>query len=172
VQGSDLAQHTVDILNQLRGDVFGLGENSLGTRDNFADHIFLLLEKGEDIKSFGRLIPLTVSFREKDYDILGNSSLISTEPGYGRKLFSLAKKHFYDPRSIVGFCKDHTVNFHRRVSMGVLEGAADRFIYEKDGVVIPNQGGDNVIYTQNKGNLIKDFIDNPNDYVHLPRPHW
>lgn len=175
-KGIELNKEELDLINSYRIREFN--SDTTWSPDNlktYADsEIFII--KDNDIKAFGRLIPIDIYFQQKEYHIWGIGAIIAIEKGrgYGKMLVEdMITFQGNNPRdAVIGFCNSDIAQFYSKCGFSILNDGAERFIYVDESDIEEKSKKEDVIYYP-KDNKIIDILkqEAKNSFKHYV-PKW
>lgn len=140
----------------------------------FAKDIFFLIYR-DKILSVGRLIPIEISFLDKNYSILGIADIASVEKGkgYGKVLMTTIRKYLKQKRKTgLGFCSKKNTPFYRKCRFEVAESLAKRFLYiNSKKKLIKDPDDEDVLYLDEEDKFMKKVLSSRKKVI-TPVPLW
>ena len=132
IKGEQLTDKTIDMMNQQR--LHEYGENTKDFRKNELESIFFFLNNDNaKIKAFGMLKPVTLTYQEQSFHILGIGNIIAREKGsgWGKILMAEIKDYLKGESHIgLGFCDKAVVGFYEKCGYDIVEHLSPRFRYQ------------------------------------------
>ena len=175
--GKDLTQAELDTINKYRKKEFdhqkSWTKEKLGLRKG---HLFFLLrDENSALLAFCRLRPIELIFMNNQFNILGLSTVISTEKGkgYGKALMKHIIEYVVEQgKTMIGFCEAKNRGFYLKSGLKIIEDGCLRFIYvNKQGRRIGDDG--DVIYLEGKDGFVEEIMKYPTEKVISNYvPHW
>jgi len=164
----DLTKKEMSFINTNRLKEFGATVEEW-QKDYLIADTFLIKDE-EDIVAFGMLMPIKIRYLNKNYNILGISSVISVErkKGYGKKIInSMIDYAKPEKKTLIGFCQKHSKKFYEKCKIKLNKPLLKRFLY-KNSI---NKYEDYVIYHEGKDNLMKKLLSTKLN-IRLNGPFW
>ncbi len=174
VQGSDLAQSDLDVVNQYRKILFNRDNVwDHQTNNYFHDRIFFLVRADNKLVAFGTIRPIALKIENEEVEIMGIQAVSSIEQrkGYGKVLMQEMTKYADENnKTLVGFCVPENAEFYIKSGLQVFPGKNLNFYHvEEDGSEYSEDG--DVIYYSSVNNKVKEAIQNNKKITHQV-PHW
>lgn len=135
IRGKDLSPAIIQQMNQQR--IHEYGKNTKNFRQYERESLFFFLRDGDhddgQIRAWGMLKPVTITYQGRIYNILGIGNIIAVDKGqgYGKQLMTAIKAYLHEHKTIgLGFCAPEVSPFYVRCGYHVVEGLAGRFRYQ------------------------------------------
>jgi hypothetical protein len=169
----DLSIKEITLMNRARIDNFGKNETKDWKKEYPSNSIAFFVKSNSKIMSFLVLIPITINYLRKRYNILGICSVISVDKGKGYGLLLIDSVLSYikkTKKSALGFTTK--TEFFRKAGLEIKKELIKRFIYidpitkEK----IKDDIGDGIFYN-GKDNFIKKVLSTKSKVI-IPILHW
>src|ERR1700690_21967 len=128
--GKDLSPEIIKLMvdNRIRE----YGENTKDFENNERESIFFFLMDGSEIKAFGMLKPVKISYDSKEYQIMGIANIMAIEKSkrYGSILMDYVRKYL-EKNSLVCIGNTHKDNFefYKKCGFEFIPGLVERFVY-------------------------------------------
>lgn len=175
IKGDQLTHEIIEMMNQQRFHEYG--ENTKDFRKNELESIFFFLNANHDIKAFGMLKPVTITYRDESFRILGIGNIIAREKGrgWGKKLMTEIKGYLKQVSKIgLGFCDKPVVGFYETCGYDIVEQLSTRFRYqyakETNGRETLKNPRDILCYDADQ-TLIRTLCSS-DDLVYINVPFW
>jgi len=168
-----LCKKEMELMNKARIINFGRNETKDWKKEYSLDSVVFFIKKNSKIVSFLLLIPITLNYLKKEYNIYGVCSVISLDKGkgYGLLLVDSALSYIKNTKkSALGFTTE--TDFFKKAGFEVKKDFIKRFIYI-DPVTnkkIVDAVGDGIFYN-GKDNFIKKVLSTKSKII-IPILHW
>ena len=184
----NLTQSDCLTMNTQRSKEFGKDEVKDFHVDYPPDSTFFFVTTGDQIVAFGTLIPISIEFNNKMYNILGFCNIISIikGQGYGKKLISSMIKFVQKSnQTALGFCYSKVSPFYKKCGLNIEKDFIQRFRYrkrindqvdkqtgkEKFEIVIDNEGDG--LYIEGSDKFVSVVLAvNKKEHVFIDIPFW
>lgn len=137
LQGIDLTETQIELMNKQR--IIEYGDNTKDFRKNELESTFFFLTDCGQVKAFGMLKPVIITYSEQQYPISGIGNIIALEKsqGCGKRLMEAIKNHLESKNATgIGFCRTPICPFYIKCGFQVEYSLSSRFRYpygEQDG---------------------------------------
>ena len=148
--------------------------------EDFSKDIFFKIKDGRKIVAVGALAPVKIKYKEKDYNILGITEIISLikRKGYGKILMKAISDYVKKTgKTSFGFTGNKTSPFYEKSGLKVKKNMLKKFVYqpknekEKQEVERALKRDGNVIYIEGKDKLISK-VSSSKSKAQLPCMYW
>ena len=174
-KGKELSKKEIDIMEKAR--IKEYGENTKDFKKYELDSIFFFVKDDGQIVSFGMLKPITISYLNRIYKILGIGNILSIKKGggYGRELINFMIDYLRKKgKTGLGFCGKDNSKFYEKCGLKVKKDLALRFRYRYATVEEEKreleEGGDG-IYFEGKDGFIKKILSTKS-LAYMGVPFW
>ena len=175
IKGEHLSETTIEMMNRQR--IHEYGENTKNFRENERKSIFFLMHEDRQIKAFGMLKPVTLTYQQQSFDILGIGNIIAREKGngWGKLLMTEIKQYLDNENEIgLGFCRTSVVGFYEKCGYEIVKKLSTRFRYQyasetntSDILIRPR---DILCYDPSQS-IIQTLLSS-DDFVYINVPFW
>jgi len=175
IKGNQLSDPIIDMMNQQR--LYEYGENTKDFKKYELESTFFFLKESHQIKAFGMLKPVTITYQEQSFHILGIGNIIAREKGkgWGKTLMTNIKDYLEQESRIgLGFCDKPVVGFYQKCGYDIVEQLSTRFRYqyakETNGRETLKNPRDILCYDADP-NFINTLCSS-NDLIYINVPFW
>jgi hypothetical protein len=175
IKGDQLSDNTIDIMNQQR--LHEYGENTKDFRKNELESIFFFVNNDSQIKAFGMLKPVRITYQGQSFQILGIGNIIAREKGQGWGKLLMSEIMGYLKREShvgLGFCDKPVVGFYANCGYDIIENLSTRFRYqyakETNGREILRNPRDILCFDTNQSFI--NTLCSSDDLVYINVPFW
>lgn len=175
IQGKALTHTQIDLMSRQR--ITEYGENNKDFRKNEQESTFFFLIEAERVRAFGMLKPVVITYKARQYPILGIGNIIAIEKGtgYGKRLMEAVKSHLQSKNVTgIGFCRKHICEFYVRCGFQVEPHLDTRFRYryfQQDGQKEKLEEPLGVINFEGSDRLISRLLTG-DDLIYTNVPFW
>lgn len=169
----NLSKEETTLMNKARITNFGKNATKDWKKEYPLDSIVFFVKRNQKIVSFLLLMPISVSYLRKRYQVLGICSVISLDKrkGYGLLLVDSALSYIKKTKkSALGFTT--ATDFFKKTGFKVKKALIKRFVYIDPITkkkIIDNIGDG--IYYNGKDNFIKKVLSTKGKVI-IPILHW
>lgn len=169
----NLSKEETTLMNKARITNFGKNATKDWKKEYPLDSIVFFVKRNQKIVSFLLLMPISLSYLSKRYQVLGICSVISLDKGKGYGLLLVDSALSYikkTKKSALGFTTE--TDFFKKTGFKVKKALIKRFVYIDPITkkkIIDNIGDG--IYYNGKDNFIKKVLSTKGKVV-TPILHW
>jgi GNAT superfamily N-acetyltransferase len=171
--GADLSQELINFMVNHRIEEYG--ENTKNFENNERESVFFFLKVEDEIKAFGMLKPVKISYKLRDYQIMGMANVIAVEKskGYGTILMNHVRNYLEKNRFIcIGNTYKDNFEFYEKCGFTFVPGLVDRFVYiDTDGKEHWGDWEDYDMFIYDKDNKFDEVL-NGKDKIVVRVPLW
>jgi len=173
-KGKNLTKKEKELIDKQRVKEFGKKAVRSWEKDPPMTDVFFIKDNKE-IVAFGMLMPIKINYQNKNYNILGISSVLSIKKkkGYGKKLIQAMMEHAKKKgKTMLGFCGKKNITFYEKAGLKSKKNFIRRFVYKnlKTGKKVVDKDGDGIYY-EGKDKFISKVMKTKS-IVYINIIHW
>jgi hypothetical protein len=177
-----ITRSEIALMNKARIKEYGKS-GSRNFKKNYKDSVFFFVEDKEKIVAFGTLLPVTIEYLNRKYNIFGICNIVSIEKGkgYGKEVIHTMIKYLEKKgKTGLGFCGSQNIPFYKKAGLKTYKLLGKRFALknpktEKVKFEAPNDIGDG-LYFEGKDRLISKMLKTKVIGTYwlpgIKNPHW
>ena len=172
-KGKALSRKEMSLINKQRIKEFGRNETKNLKTDYPLTSEFIFVKEGKEVVAFGILIPITITFLDKKYDIIGICSIISIKKGKGYgKILSRYIITYLNRKGKTGLGFTLQTKFFKKAGFKTKKRFIKRFKYRNlaTGKIEEDNEGDG-IFIEGKDKFITKILSTKSS-VFIDIPFW
>jgi hypothetical protein len=173
--GKDLPDKYIELMNRQRIHEYQI--NTKNFRQNEQESKFFFICEGTQIKAFGMLKPLTLTYQQQSFHILGIGNIIAIEKegGYGTRLMAEIQCYLKTENRIgLGFCKRTIASFYAKCDYDIVVALSERFryLYAKESTEREKLNDPRDILCFDADSSLIKTLQSSNDLIYINVPFW